>query len=202
LRAEKGLLEFRTDDGRHCVLRRLKQNDLEALLAFANKLVKEKKVNRELGVVSFDRRVTRKKEREWLRGLIEGVKKGEIVSMAAFVGDEMVGHSDIGRRLPDDVRHTGVLGIAILDGYRGVGIGERMMLEAIRQARSLGIELVELQVFAINKVALHLYQKLGFKIVGLVPNKMRRDDRYFDEITMFGDIRGTDKSLTERRRKG
>ena len=202
MKADKVLVEFKTNDARLCVLRRLKENDLDRLLSFANKLVKEKKVNRELGVVSFDRRVTRKGEREWLRGLIEGVKKGQIVSLAAFVGDEMVGHSDIRRRQPIDVRHTGVLGIVILDGYRGIGIGERLMQEVLRQARSLGIELVELQVFAINKIALRLYEKLGFKTVGLVPNKMRRDNKYFDEITMFADIGGTDKSLIEVRGKG
>jgi hypothetical protein len=43
------------------------------MLKFANALVKEKKTNRDLGIVSFDRRLTKKEEREFLEELIKGM---------------------------------------------------------------------------------------------------------------------------------
>jgi hypothetical protein len=41
-------IEFRTEDGRDVVLRALKMGDINAVLKYANTLVREKKVNRDL----------------------------------------------------------------------------------------------------------------------------------------------------------
>lgn len=189
LKPVEKITQFEAKDGRVVVLRPLRRGDLEALTEFAKTLVKEKKTNQDLGVVSFDMRVTLKKEREFLRTVINGVRDNEIVSVAAFDDGVMVGHCDVRRRRPSDVRHTGVLGIVILDGYRGVGIGMRMMNEALNGALRIGVWLVELQVFAINDIAIHLYEKLGFRKVGVVPNKMIRRSRHYDEIAMYNDLR-------------
>lgn len=190
------LARFITEDQRPCVLRSPSSSDLDGLLKFANRFVEEKKRNRDLGIISFDSRLTKKAERKWLDGIVEGVRGREVVSVAAFVGGKVVGHCDVHRRKLKDVRHTGVLGIAVLDGYRGVGIGERLMAVALREARKIGIRLVELQVFAINEAAIHLYEKMGFRPVGVVPKKMLRRGRYYDEVAMFADLRGTDKSTS------
>ncbi len=181
--------EFRTSDDRKVVLRTLRRNDIDAMLKFANALVREKKTNRDLGIISFDRWLTKKEEGRFLRMVIDGVKRKNVVSLAAFADGKMVGHCDLRRRLPRDVRHSGVFGIVILDGYRGVGIGERMMGEALREARRVGIWLVELTVFAANARAIHLYEKLGFSRVGVVPGKMLRDGRHLDEVVMYADLR-------------
>jgi ribosomal protein S18 acetylase RimI-like enzyme len=189
LKPERRVAEFVTKDGRHIVLRSLRGSDLEALMNFANTLVKEKRTNQNLGIVSFDSEVTLKEERKFLRTVVQGVKKNEIVSVTALDNGILVGHCDVRRRSSSDERHTGVLGIVILDGYRNVGVGERMMVEALREARRMGVWLVELRVFAINDVAIHLYEKLGFQVVGVVPNKMIRGERSFDEVVMYNDLR-------------
>lgn len=119
--------------------------------------------------------------------------------MAAFSEKKLVGNCDIFRRKMKDVHHTGVLGIVILEGYRGVGLGEAMMLTALAQATKVGIWLVELQVFANNKQARALYEKLGFRMVGLVPNKIVRRGKSIDEVVMYADLRPTDKSSNRRR---
>ena len=185
--------------GSRCVLRGLQSSDLDGAIAFANGFVREKKSNRDLGLVGFDQRVTRAKEGKWLRGIVDAVKKREAVSVAAFVGGKMVGHCDVRRRGSADERHAGVLGIAVLDGYRGVGIGRNLMAEALRRARGIGLELVELQVFANNEAAMALYGKMGFKKAGVIPNKIRRGRRRLDEVAMYADLRGTDKSPSARR---
>jgi RimJ/RimL family protein N-acetyltransferase len=177
--------KFTTRDGRKVTLRPLRRNDLDPLLRFANALVKERKTNAELGVVSFEKRMTRKDEKEFLDRTLEGISGRRMVSVSAFDGSRMVGNCDINRRRLKDVSHTGVLGIVIMDGYRGVGLGERMIRIALHQAQVLGIWLVELDVFATNSIARRLYQRVGFKEVGTIPQKIQRAGMSIDEVTMY-----------------
>ena len=193
--------EFDSQDGRRVLLRPLRMKDIGSCLLFANTLVKERRTNLDLGIISFDRRVTRKEEMKFLRTIVRDRSKGDAVNVAAFIGDKLVGNCDIRRRKAKDERHCGVFGIVILDGHRGIGIGERMMAEALREARALGIWLVELTVFASNLPAIQLYKKMGFRRAGFVPGKIIRGDRHYDEVMMYADLRGSDKSTKNRRRK-
>ena len=193
------MAEFKTSDDRPVILRTLLRSDLDAMMKFANIMVREKRTNRDLGIVSFDKRMTRKDERKFLSMLIDGVRNKEVVSIGAFADGRLVGHCDVRRRKPRDERHTGVLGIVILDGYRGVGVGQRLMTAAMNETRRIGVWLVELTVFSTNEPAIHLYEKMGFRRVGVVPNKMLRDGRHLDEVAMFADLRGTDKSTSKGR---
>jgi ribosomal protein S18 acetylase RimI-like enzyme len=181
--------EFVTKDGRWCVLRPPTARDLDGLTRFANAFVREKRNNPDLGLVSFDRRLTRRQEGRWLGEVVKGVARKEVVSIAAFVGGRVVGHCAINRRKFRDDRHAGVFGIAILDGFRGVGIGEKMMDAALEEARRIGIQLVELDVFSTNAAAIRLYEKMGFEKAGTIPDKIFRRGRYYDEDVMFLDLR-------------
>ena len=81
--------------------------------------------------------------------------------------------------------HVGVLGIAIRKEIRGRGIGKRLAELLIKEAKKhLKIEIVELEVFAENKVAYNLYKKLGFKKAGVVRNGLKKNGKYFDRILM------------------
>jgi RimJ/RimL family protein N-acetyltransferase len=189
LKPGQGFTEFNTKDGRRCLLRSPTPRDLDGLTSFANALAKEKRTNLELGLLSFDRRLTRDQEKGWLREIVRGVARKEVVSVVALVDGLLVGHCDVHRRKFRDDRHTGVFGIAILDGYRGVGIGEKMMGCVLDQAWKIGIQLVELDVFSINAAAIRLYQKMGFEKLGTIPDKIYRKGRYYDEDLMFLDLR-------------
>jgi len=196
--ARRKNLKFTTKDGRTLVLRPLASTDVVAMLRFANALVKEKKENRDLGVASFDRRLTKEFEEKFLRSMLEGTKKRRAVSVAAFDGGRLVGECMVRGREPSDLGHTGLLGIVILEGYRGVGLGEKLMIEALDEAKRIGIWLIELEVLAINKGAARLYEKVGFMKVGVVPNKIQRDGRHIDIVAMYADLRN-DKSPLARR---
>lgn len=177
--------EFKTRDGRVISLRPLRRGDLDALLPFANGFHKERETNRDLGITSLDRRMTRKDEREFLEKTLKEVAKKRRVSVAAVVGDRIVGHCDISGRPSPDERHAGLLGIIVVDGYRGVGLGEAMMRTALKEASRLGIWMIELEVFATNAPAKHLYEKLGFKVAGVIPKKVLRDGRFIDIVRMY-----------------
>ena len=182
---------FSTRDGRTVTLRPFTSSDVDALLRFANSIVREKKENRDLGIAAFDKRLTRGLEKKFLRATLASVRKRSGVSIAAFAGRTLVGECMVRGREPNDLKHTGLLGIVILSEYRGVGLGETLMLEVLREAKRIGIWLVELEVMAINKGAIQLYEKLGFRKVGTVPNKVQRDGRHLDMVTMYVDLRET-----------
>jgi len=182
-------IEFLSVDGRRIVLRALRSNDIRAATRFANTLAKEKKTNPDLGIVSLERRVTVKEERKFLNRIIAGRRTKDEISLAAFEGDRMVGHCHVSRRRQGDVRHTGVYGISIIDGYRGVGIGRRLTEEVLREAYKIGVWLVELEVMGINAAAIGLYEKVGFRRAGVVPNKILRKGRHIDIVVMYADLR-------------
>jgi RimJ/RimL family protein N-acetyltransferase len=185
----KKYVTFTANDGTQVLLRALQSTDLDELLKFANAIVRERRTNLELGITSLDKKVGRSDEKKFLDRILLGTKKKEVVSIAAIVGGKIVGHCDVSRRKATDERHTGLFGIVILGGYREIGIGQMMVKTALEEALRSGVWLVELQVFAINKVAIHVYEKLGFKRVGVVPGKMLRNGRFLDEVYMYADLR-------------
>ena len=66
----------------------------------------------------------------------------------------------------DSADRRGYLGIQLAHGYRGKGLGRKLMQAAIDDARRYGFEVIELAVFQSNIAAIELYEKLGFKHAG------------------------------------
>ncbi len=60
--------------------------------------------------------------------------------------------------------------IAVVEWFRGKGIGRRLMEETIRLARLRGLKRVRLEVKAGNAAAISLYEKLGFERKALLKN--------------------------------
>jgi len=54
--------------------------------------------------------------------------------------------------------------IEIDETYRGKGYGKQAMLAIEEKARELGLQSIELHVFAHNPVAMGLYEKIGYKV--------------------------------------
>lgn len=154
---------FTLGDGREVTLRTLSQKDLTQATAFANSLVRERSTNKDLGVL-IDTIMTPKEEKEWLTKVLSGIRRGDVFGVAAFHRGKLVGNCDIHRSQFKDLRHTGTLGIAILDGYRGAGLGRAMLKHLLKAATEGGVSLVELRVLSINRAAIRLYSCLGFKL--------------------------------------
>ncbi len=58
---------------------------------------------------------------------------------------------------------TAELGIYVKDGYRGRGIGRRLVEEAINRAPELGIETLTAGSFAHNEPSVKLFERFGFR---------------------------------------
>lgn len=81
-------------------------------------------------------------------------------------------------------RHVGRLGLGVARECRGKGVGRRLMAEAIVRARAFALEKLELEVFADNEPAIHLYQQFGFVREGLRRNARKLDEAYQDILLM------------------
>lgn len=138
----------------------------------------------ELGLIFFHTRPNEENEVHWFTSLYREVLAGNAISLVAEEGGKVVGMCDVHRLRPgSEISHTGVLGIAIREGYRDRGIGKNLMSATLEACRG-HFEIIVLAVFAGNERALSMYKKLGFVEHGRLENAVRRGDRYFDEIHM------------------
>lgn len=60
-----------------------------------------------------------------------------------------------------------VYDIELFAEFRGRGLGKAAMLAAEEVVRGLGIYRLGLHVFGDNPVAIHLYQSLGYEVIGM-----------------------------------
>ena len=72
-------------------------------------------------------------------------------------------------------------------GARGQGVGRGMAEHCLSEARRLGFRAMQFNfVVATNQSAIHLWQQLGFKIVGTLPDAFRHPEKgYVDVYVMF-----------------
>jgi putative acetyltransferase len=115
--------------------------------------------------------------------MLANLEKDELFFLVAEVDRGLVASSDI-HILSGDEKHVGVLGIVVKNGFRSLGIGTEMMKILVEQAASLGLKVLMLYVFATNKRAVHVYEKVGFVETGKIPRKHFREGQYIDEVIM------------------
>lgn len=100
----------------------------------------------------------------------------------AFVDGEYAGscsfESKAGSRR---VSHRAGIGIALFQKYTGFGLGKLMLKRLLTEIKNLGFEQAELTVVGGNQKACHLYESLGFKECGRIPNANKYEDGTYDE---------------------
>ncbi len=177
MKAGTTIRKFRAKDGREVTLRAPKWDDLYDMLEFINSLVDEG------ADIIMDTKQTKEQEVEWLARLLNRLEKDEITVVVAEVGGRFVGQVVVTPRRMRS-KHVGFLGIALKDGCREIGIGTELMKEAENQSRRLGLEILNLEVFATNERAKHVYEKVGYREVGAWPKVIKKDGVYIDGILM------------------
>jgi RimJ/RimL family protein N-acetyltransferase len=82
-------------------------------------------------------------------------------------------------------KHVRVLGMLVVDGYRGMGVGTKLIAYALGWARAQeGVEKVALGVFSKNMRAFRLYEKFGFEVEGVRTKHYYIEGEQEDEIDM------------------
>ncbi|QDV54012.1 GNAT family N-acetyltransferase [Gimesia fumaroli] len=102
----------------------------------------------------------------------------------AVAGDSVVGWADIVPASRQSMEHVGRLGMGVIAEYRGRGIGDQLLKDAIAHAWRQGLKRLELEVFADNKAAINLYRKHSYQVEGVKRYARYLDDAYQDVVIM------------------
>ncbi len=72
---------------------------------------------------------------------------------------------------------------AVRKDLRGQHIGEALVRHCMEQAKALGFRILQFNAVVVsNHSALHLYEKLGFVRLGVIPGGFRHDDGSYEDI--------------------
>lgn len=88
---------------------------------------------------------------------------------------------------PGRARHVANAGFIVTPEWRNRGLGRLLGAVMLDYARELGYRSVIFNlVFSQNQVARHLWEKLGFRVLGVIPEAVRMNDgQYQDALIMF-----------------
>jgi ribosomal protein S18 acetylase RimI-like enzyme len=163
-------------------VRPARPEDARSYLTFWTAIVAEGRHVRTERVTGTRRRYRRVFRHPW------SDREAQIV--AVDTGGSVVGHVYIQREAHPVTRHVATLGIAVSADVRGRGIGTALMSEALRWARSVGVDKIVLSVYPHNVGAIALYRRLGFVEEGRLARHSRKSYGDEDEILMAAWIGG------------
>lgn len=99
--------------------------------------------------------------------------------------DNIIGQCEISNSTWDAAPHVGTLGIIVNQNYRNLTIGGNLIDLAIRESKELyNKEKIVLSSFSTNERAIHLFTKLGFKVIGIRKKQFLMESHYIDEVLM------------------
>ena len=106
------------------------------------------------------------------------------VMLLAKDGDKIVGISTLKGPKESRLKHRADLSVSVLKEYWHQGIGSNLVSAVIGYGVEAEIEIIDLEVVTDNEIAIALYHKFGFEIIGTYENYMKLNDRYLDVYLM------------------
>ena len=105
-------------------------------------------------------------------GVAENGETGEIVGLY------ILHPNNVGR-----CGHICNASYAVRKDVRGAHIGEKLVLNCIKVAKEKGFRVLQFNaVVASNVHALHLYERIGFTKLGVIPGGFRMPDGHYEDI--------------------
>ena len=119
----------------------------------------------------------------WRRRLTENADS--VHYLVAIVDDRIIGMVDVATSHRPRRKHAGVIGISVHEEWQGKGVGKELMRAIVDFADNwLNLTRLELEVYADNEAAIHLYERFGFEVEGTLRQHAFRDGRYVDSKVM------------------
>ena len=175
------IMQFELKNGEQIIIRHVEESDINGVWNNFNEVIEE-------GVylpIFFPVRSQFEKQ-SWFDVL---KREKEICLIAKqtkmFGSDAVIGQVEISNLEWDAAAHVGSLGIIVKNKYRDQGLGYHLIDMAIKESKRLNKkQKLILSCFSNNERALHLYKKVGFKIIGKRNRQFFMDSKYYDEILM------------------
>lgn len=106
-------------------------------------------------------------------------ESGGSVMYVGKINGEIVALGSITAYDKPRIFHRGELGLTVRQSYWNQGIATKMMQALMAFAKeSVSCEIVELEVRSDNKAAIHLYEKFGFRTIGVYEKFFKIGDQY------------------------
>ena len=179
-------IEFVLKDGRKALLRSPRDEDIPGMLDY---------LYVSAGETEFILRYPEecgKYTAEGEKALFDRINASDNEAMLVCLADgKVAGNCQIAWKTGIKTRHRASVAIALLKEYWNQGIGTRMFQEMIRIAEeNKNILQMELEFVEGNTRARALYEKMGFRIIGVKPNAIRlKDGTLLNEYSMIREIR-------------
>ncbi len=111
------------------------------------------------------------------------------IMLGGFSGERLVGIAGLVVSTRLKQRHKGAIhGLYVAPGERGRGLARALIEATIAAARAARLVYVSLHVTIGNDSARWLYERLGFRAVGIEPRGLLVDGEYVDEVLMVLDL--------------
>ena len=148
-------------------VRDARKSDLPAIIEIYNSTIPSRMVSADTEPVTVEQRAAWFREHDPSRRPLWVAEVDESVVGWLSLGDFWDGRP---------AYHATVeVGIYVKDGYRGGGVGRRLVEEAIGRAPELGIETMTAGTFAHNGPSLKLFERFGFERWGHFPEVAELD---------------------------
>jgi len=106
-------------------------------------------------------------------------------SLVAELADTVSGHIVLHVNQNPRRGHTGVIGMAVLEGFERKGVGSALLSSALDLADNwLNLSRVELTVYTDNTAAINMYKKFAFLVEGEAEKFAFRDGEFVNALYM------------------
>ncbi len=166
------------------VIRYPKSDDAEGVWKYINRLSKE------ITFIRFQGEdISLEKEVEVVTNWLKHIEEKKAVVLFLEIAGEIQGITDIEMSSKTEA-HTGELGISVDKSVRGQGLGEILMRTILEESvRALPqLEIFMLGVKEPNDIGVKLYEKLGFKEYGRLPNGTTQNGERVGLILMYKNV--------------
>ncbi len=100
----------------------------------------------------------------------------EDTDTGAILGMYILHPNNVGR-----CGHISNASFAVAKTSRGLHIGEKLVTDCLDNAKNLGFKIMQFNAVVSDNVhARHLYERLGFNLLGTIPSGFKADDEYKD----------------------
>ena len=173
------LNEISLKNGKKLILRKPKVEDAENMIKYLN-LVGGESDNLLFGKDEF--RLTVEQEMEYIKKVSNDFNTLMILGL---IDNEIVSIAQIASPNRKRIAHNSELSISVKKAYWNMGIGSVVMEELIKFGKVHGtIRNISLGVKASNYKAIKMYEKFGFKKIGVHKNYFNVNGSFDDEILM------------------
>ncbi len=167
--------EFTMKNGKKAILRSPGASDAEAMLAYIRQMSAETIF---VGRYPEEIRETLEYEKDFLK---ECQTSRNRVQISAFVDGKLAGNASV-EPVSERIKmcHRADFGIAVLEEYWGLGLGNALTFACLAMAKKMGFTQIELNMLEKNEKGRRLYEKAGFREWGRLKNSFRLKDGTFE----------------------